>query len=243
MKFKVIIPARFGSSRFPGKVLADIKGKPMIQHVYEKAISSGAEEVLIATDDQGVAEASEKFGAKVCMTSAEHQSGTDRIAEVAKTLAWGDSTLVVNVQGDEPLIPAENIAQVAQDLSDHPTAAMSTLLTPFKDDNEVTNVNNVKVATDAEGFALYFSRAVIPHQRDADDEAVYQRHVGIYAYKVGFLNRFVSWPVAPIEQFEKLEQLRALWNGERIHTAQALVAPPHGVDTEEDLASLIHLIH
>ena len=243
MQFKVVIPARYDSVRFPGKVLVDIQGKPMIDHVYQKAINSGAEEVLIATDDQRVLKAAQQFGANACMTSNEHQSGTDRIAEVAEMHAWSDDVIVVNVQGDEPLIPSENIAQVAEDLNENALASISTLLTPFKDMDEVASTNNVKVATDKDGYALYFSRAVIPHQRDAGQLLSYQRHVGIYAYTVGFLKRFVNWSPAPIEQIEKLEQLRVLWNGEKIHTAQALISPPHGVDTEEDLANLIRLMN
>lgn len=240
-EFKVVIPARYGSSRFPGKVLADINGKPMIQHVYERALASGAQQVLLATDEQRVAAAAQAFGADVCMTSAEHLSGSDRIAEVVETYQWADETIVVNVQGDEPYIPPQNIAQVAEDLAATDEAVMSTLVTPFSSDSELQDSNNVKVVGDRNGFALYFSRAVIPYQRDAEGSAHYQRHVGLYAYRAGFLKQFVKLAPAPLELTEKLEQLRVLWHGDKIHLAKAVCKPPAGVDTPEDLLELLKI--
>lgn len=239
--FIVVIPARYDSSRFPGKVLADIGGKPMIQHVYERAVVSGAEQVVVATDAKNVADAAKKFNASVCMTSREHPSGSDRIAEVAALKQWPDDIVIVNVQGDEPLIPPENIAQVAKNLTDHPEVSMATLVTPFQNMEELVNPNNAKVVIDKNGLALYFSRSVVPYQRDTGQLASYHRHIGIYAYRVGFLQQFVSWQVAPLEYSEKLEQLRVLWYGEHIHAAQALVAPPSGVDTEEDLMHIVSI--
>jgi 3-deoxy-manno-octulosonate cytidylyltransferase (CMP-KDO synthetase) len=240
IKFKVVIPARYASSRFPAKVLADIKGKPMIRHVYERALASGAAEVIIATDDKRVAEAVEKFGATCRMTSATHVSGSDRIAEVAAQSAWQDTDVVVNVQGDEPLIPPENIAQVAHNLAAH-GAEMATLRTPIAEPADVRDPNVVKVIVDRDEFALYFSRAAIPHRRDLLErtEAPYYRHIGLYAYRVGFLRRYTQTPPAPIEVTEKLEQLRALWMGVRIHAAVAQVIPGPGIDTMDELERLL----
>jgi 3-deoxy-manno-octulosonate cytidylyltransferase (CMP-KDO synthetase) len=235
-RFKVVIPARYASTRFPGKVLADIHGKPMLQHVYERALESGAGEVIIATEDHRVEVAARKFEAAVCMTSPDHASGSDRIAEVARKLKWKDSALIVNVQGDEPFIPPANIAQVALNLEQH-KVEMATLRTPVADAADVANPNVVKVVVDAAGMALYFSRAAIPHRRDVSGAAVeYYRHIGLYAYRNGFLQRYTRTPPASLEEAEKLEQLRALWLGARIHVAVAQTAPGAGVDTPEDLA-------
>ncbi|HEX5055934.1 MAG TPA: 3-deoxy-manno-octulosonate cytidylyltransferase [Gammaproteobacteria bacterium] len=239
-RFKVVIPARYASTRFPGKVLADIHGKPMLQHVYERALEGGAGEVIIATEDRRVEEAARKFGAAVCMTSPEHASGSDRIAEVARQLKWKDSTLIVNVQGDEPFIPPDNIAQVAANLAQH-KVEMATLRTPIMDAADVPNPNVVKVVVDAAGMALYFSRAAIPYQRDplSGGSAQYYRHIGLYAYRNDFLQRYTRTPPVPPEEAEKLEQLRALWLGARIHVAVAQIAPAVGVDTPEDLARIL----
>lgn len=245
MAFSVVIPARFSSSRFPGKPLADIAGKPMVQHVYERALQSEAERVIIATDDQRIADAAVSFGAEVCMTSSEHPSGTDRLQEVVHSLGFYADDIVVNVQGDEPLVPPRVINQVAHNLAAVPDASIATLSEPIEDLASVMNPNVVKVLTDTNGKALYFSRAPIPWPRDAFSEEAgrsqfpvgvnYQRHIGIYAYRVKLLNDFVRWAPAPIEETECLEQLRAMWNGASIHVDVADELPPAGVDTPEDL--------
>lgn len=237
--FYVVIPARFASTRFPGKVLADIHGKPMIQHVYQRAAASGAKAVWIATDDARVEEAARACGAQVCMTSPEHQSGSDRLAETATKLGWADDEIIINVQGDEPLLPPANIAQVAENIARH-SVNMATLYTRIENGSDIANINIVKVVTDRNGFALYFSRSVIPYRRDHDaDMPVYYRHIGIYGYRVGYLKRFSASEQAPLERVEKLEQLRALWHGERVHVAQACQEPGPGVDTKADLEKLL----
>jgi len=250
MEFKVVIPARYGSTRLPGKPLVVINGQPLIQHVYARATESAAAEVVVATDDVRVAEVAAALGARVCMTGSHHQSGSDRIAEVLERLAWPEGTCVVNLQGDEPCMPAALINQVAEDLAGHPSAAMATLATPIRDPGQVFDPHVVKVVTDAEGYALYFSRAPIPWHRDAFHEGVavlpttaeFCRHIGLYAYRAGFLRRYVQWPPPPIEQAESLEQLRVLWNGERIHVGLAVREPGPGVDTHDDLASVAALL-
>jgi 3-deoxy-manno-octulosonate cytidylyltransferase (CMP-KDO synthetase) len=235
----VVIPARYASTRFPGKVLADIHGKPMLQHVYERACASGATEVIIATEDTRVEEAAKKFGAAVFMTSPDHVSGSDRIAEVAVKLEWKDSTIIVNVQGDEPVIPPDNIAQVAANLARH-KVEMASLRTPIVDAADAGNPNVVKVVVDAADMALYFSRALIPYRRDTDGAPVqHYRHIGLYAYRNVFLQHYTRTPPVPLEEAEKLEQLRALWLGARIHVAVAHTASGAGVDTPEDLAHIL----
>jgi 3-deoxy-manno-octulosonate cytidylyltransferase (CMP-KDO synthetase) len=243
MSFKVVIPARYGSSRLPGKPLLDIAGKPMFAHVYARACESSAEEVLIATDDERIATAARAIGAEVVMTSAQHPSGTDRLQEVARIKGWADDAIVVNVQGDEPLIPAVVIEQVAKNLATAKEAGIATLAEPIKDAAQLFNPNIVKLVRDIHGHALYFSRAPMPWARDAfakdrsqlPEFSVYLRHLGIYAYRVGFLHAYVSWPAAEIEQIESLEQLRALYHGVKIHVDIAAVELPPGVDTAEDL--------
>ena len=243
MTFSVVIPARYGSSRLPGKPLADIGGKPMLQWVYERASASAAEQVVIATDDARIESAANLFGAPVCMTAGTHPSGTDRIEEVARILGLADDTIVVNVQGDEPLLPAAVIDQVAANLSNTPEAAMSTLCEPLENADEMFNPNVVKVVTDSKQLALYFSRAPIPWARErfksgqptAGTAVTAQRHVGIYAYRVRFLHDYVQWPPAELELLESLEQLRAMANGVRIHVAPACEFVPPGVDTQADL--------
>lgn len=237
--FLVVIPARYASSRLPGKPLADIAGQSMIERVYRQAIKSGAERVVIATDDVRVQQACECFGAEVCMTSPAHNSGTERLAEVVSLLGLSDDTVVVNVQGDEPFIPPTIIRQVAENLASQSKARMATLSVPIEHADEVQNPNVVKVQSDKNGYALYFSRSVIPFDRDkafttqlAD---IYRRHIGIYAYRAGFIKDYVSWPASQLEQIECLEQLRVLWQGESIHVATALEIPAVGVDTPEDL--------
>jgi 3-deoxy-manno-octulosonate cytidylyltransferase (CMP-KDO synthetase) len=235
--FNVVIPARIAAHRLPGKVLLDIAGKPMLQHVYEQASASNASSVIIATDDQQVREIAEGFGAKVCMTSSEHRSGTDRIHEVVSQLGLADDEIVVNVQGDEPLIPPSAINQVAANLADHSQAGMSSLCEVISEQEEIENPNSVKVVLDTAGYALYFSRSTIPWQGSASAKNCL-RHIGIYAYRVSVLNQFVSWPPSELEVQEKLEQLRALFNGIRIHMELSNDRIPAGVDTEKDLEAV-----
>jgi 3-deoxy-manno-octulosonate cytidylyltransferase (CMP-KDO synthetase) len=243
MDFSVVIPARYGSTRLPGKPLLDIAGKPMIQRVWEQACKSAATRIVIATDDSRIAELSNSFGAQVCMTLAEHPSGTDRLQQVSTQLGLAAEHIVVNVQGDEPLIPPAVIDQVARNLEQNSRVSVATLCEEISSASEVHNPNAVKVVFDAQGVALYFSRASIPWARDdfARDmktmptQGSWYRHIGLYAYRVGFLDRYVSWKPAPLEQLEQLEQLRALYNGERIHVEVASAPVPAGVDTAEDL--------
>ena len=241
MSFVVIIPARYASTRLPGKPLQDINGKPMIVHVLERARESGAQRIIVATDHDEVARAVEAAGGEVCMTRADHQSGTERLAEVIEKCGFSDDTAIVNVQGDEPTIPPVIIRQVAENLQNS-QAGMATLAVPIHSAEEAFNPNAVKVVMDAQGYALYFSRATIPWDRDryaasrdvAGDTLL--RHIGIYGYRAGFIRRYVSWPASPLEQIEMLEQLRVLWYGEKIHVAVAQQVPGTGVDTPEDLA-------
>ncbi|WP_162046102.1 3-deoxy-manno-octulosonate cytidylyltransferase [Vibrio taketomensis] len=239
MSFTVVIPARYQSTRLPGKPLADIAGKPMIQWVYEQAIQAGADNVIIATDDERVEQAALGFGAQVCMTSPNHESGTERLAEVVEKMGITDDHIIVNVQGDEPLIPPSIIAQVADNLANS-QAPMATLAVEISDEAEVFNPNAVKVLTDKDGYAMYFSRATIPWDRDnfANNNTIAQpllRHIGIYAYRAGFINTYINWEPSALEKIECLEQLRVLWYGEKIHVAVAKEAPAAGVDTQEDL--------
>lgn len=249
--FHVIIPARYASTRLPGKPLQDILGKPMIQHVWEQARKSAASSVTVATDDQRIMDACHDFGAEVVLTRADHPSGTDRLQEVVSRLGLDDQAHVVNVQGDEPLIPPALIDQVAADLQTHPEASIATLAEPLDDAETMFNPNAVKVVTDHRGFALYFSRAPIPWCRDdfaagrpgmLPQGVPFRRHIGLYAYKVGFLHDYVRWPASPLETSESLEQLRALWFGCRIHVADACEVPPAGVDTPADLQRVRQLL-
>jgi 3-deoxy-manno-octulosonate cytidylyltransferase (CMP-KDO synthetase) len=249
MSFVVVIPARFESSRLPGKVLADINGKPMIQWVVEKAQKSGASQVIVATDNEEVAKTVTAFGGDVCRTRADHQSGTERLAEVMEIYDFDNDQVIVNVQGDEPFIPAENITQVARNLANQQRtnqqqARMATLAVHIHDVEEAFNPNAVKVLTDKDGYAMYFSRSTIPYDRarflNEDNVAsigdFYLRHIGIYAYRAGFIKDYVQWPASQLEQIESLEQLRVLWQGERIHVAVAETRlDVEGVDTPEDL--------
>jgi len=238
--FIVVIPARYQSSRLPGKVLADIGGKPMIQWVVEKAQLSGASKVIVATDNDEVEQVVKRFGGEVCKTRSDHQSGTERLAEVMEQYQFSDNEIIVNVQGDEPFIPPENIAQVADNLANQPllnsgsskankVSRMSTLAININVVDEAFNPNAVKVITDKDGYALYFSRAAIPYDRErflGNDNInaigeFYLRHVGIYAYRAGFIKDYVNWPTSQLEQVEALEQLRVLYQGENIHVAVA----------------------
>jgi 3-deoxy-manno-octulosonate cytidylyltransferase (CMP-KDO synthetase) len=241
--FRVVIPARFASTRLPGKALLPIGGKPMLQWVYERASSAGASEVLIATDDERIAGAARAFGAEVVVTARTHTSGTDRIAEVARSRNWAADEIVVNVQGDEPLIPASAIAQVARLLAANPASDISTLATVLESLEELLDPNVVKVVTDIHGMALYFSRAPIPWNCDSAPQGLAsqsnfagaRRHRGIYAYRVASLLRFAQLPHGMLEQREKLEQLRALEHGLRIHVEEALERPGPDVNTLADL--------
>ena len=246
--FKVVIPARYGSQRLPGKPLLDIGGKPMIQHVFERACESGAEEVVIATDDARIEDAVRRFSNRVYLTSTEHASGTDRIAEVVSSLRWEENTVVVNLQGDEPMMPPALLAQVAQALIAHGNADMATLAVPLSEPDQLFDHNVVKVVVDRNGYALYFSRATIPWKRDVFEPGIaaraswldgVHRHLGIYAYHAEFLAGYATLPVSPIERMESLEQLRVLWNGGRIAVDVSTHAPPAGVDTAEDLARVV----
>ena len=248
--FTVVIPARYQSTRLPGKPLQMIAGKPMIQHVWEQACKSSAARVVVATDDARIESACQAFGAEVVMTKADHESGTDRLAEVCQVLGLGADAIVVNVQGDEPLIPPVVIDQVAANLAASREAAMATLAEPIPDVQALFNPNVVKVVTDMHGLALTFSRAPLPWARDEfanDRDALpshvpYRRHIGIYAYRAGFLQDFVQWGPCWLESTERLEQLRALWHGVRILVADAVQAPPAGVDTPEDLERVRRLL-
>ncbi|KII79592.1 3-deoxy-manno-octulosonate cytidylyltransferase [Vibrio renipiscarius] len=245
MSFTVVIPARYQSTRLPGKPLADIGGKPMIQWVYEQAKQAGADQVIIATDDERVEQVAKAFGAQVCMTSPNHESGTERLAEVVKLMNIADDHIIVNVQGDEPLIPPSIIAQVAENLANS-HAPMSTLAVEISDEAEVFNPNAVKVLTDKDGYAMYFSRASIPWDRDNfANKTIAQpllRHIGIYAYRAGFINTYINWEPSALEKIECLEQLRVLWYGEKIHVAVAKEAPAAGVDTPEDLEAVRQIV-
>ena len=235
--FIAVIPARYASTRLPGKPLKDLAGKPMIEWVYRQTIKSGASEVIVATDDERIVAACRAFGAPVEMTSMEHASGTDRIAELARRFEWDDQQIVVNVQGDEPLISPVCIAQTARLLGWHSQATIATLMTPLESEAEFRDPNFAKVVTDKDGWALYFSRAPIPWPRDGGMPAV-MRHIGLYAYRAGGLKAISAALPCALEEVEKLEQLRALWLGHRIIVAKSAEPPAPAVDTEEDLAKV-----
>jgi 3-deoxy-manno-octulosonate cytidylyltransferase (CMP-KDO synthetase) len=243
MGFRIVIPARHSSSRLPGKPLLDICGKPMVLRVLDRALEAGADEVWVATDRQGIADVVERAGGKVILTASDHPSGTDRLAEVATRLGWADDDVVVNVQGDEPLIPPLLIGAAAAALADDIEAAVATACHPLESAEEFFNPNVVKVVLDARGRALYFSRAPIPWARDAfaADRKVLPaglpafRHIGLYAYRAGFLKRYSGLAPSPLEQWEALEQLRAMAHGFPIKVMVLDHAPPAGVDTAEDL--------
>ena len=241
--FRIVVPARYASTRLPAKPLADICGKPMIVRVLERVRAAGAAEVLVATDHDGVRDAVSAAGGVVVMTRSDHPSGTDRLAEVAELCAWADEDIIVNVQGDEPLIDTAVVAAVAEALARDAECAIATAAHPLADAAEVFNPNVVKVVCDAAGRAQYFSRAPIPWARDAfaADRGTLPtglpayRHIGLYAYRAGFIRRYVAWAPTRLENIEMLEQLRVLWYGEKIHVAVAAAVPGTGVDTPEDL--------
>lgn len=248
--YKIVIPARYASSRLPGKPLIDLAGKPMVQHVYERALEAGASEVLVATDDERIRDAVGNFGGKVIMTSPEHENGTERIAEVAAIMGWDDDTVIVNLQGDEPLIPRSLIEQTADGLLQNPDAGMSSVCTPITTAHDAFDPNVVKVVLNKRSFALYFSRASIPWDRDqykvtqaeVTGRMPVYRHIGMYGYRVSFLKDYGSMETCPLELTESLEQLRALWYGVGIHMTVIDQAPGHGIDTPDDVARVAALL-
>lgn len=248
--FKIVIPARYGSSRLPGKPLIELAGKPMIQHVYERAKEVGVKDIVIATDDSRIEEVSKGFGAKVVMTDPSHENGTERIAEVADLMGWADDEVIVNLQGDEPLIPKALVELTAQKLIDSPVAGISSLCTPIESAEDAFDPNVVKAVLDNDGFALYFSRAPIPWDRDlyknGQDKktnlAPVYRHIGMYGYRVSFLRQYQKMEMTALEQAECLEQLRALCYGVKIQMGVIAEPPGHGVDTPEDIARVEALL-
>lgn len=241
--FKVVIPARYASTRLAGKALLDIAGKPMIVRVCEQALASQAQQVVVATDDNRIAQAVAKLDIEVLMTNPEHTSGSARISEVATKLNWQDDVIVVNLQGDEPLIPPNYISDLAKKLSQQQTASMATLAAKLSSIEDIFNPNAVKVVLDKNDYALYFSRAPIPWDRDKFSQSKktlstlpYLRHIGVYAYSVKFLKSFSQWQAAPLANIESLEQLSVLWHGEKIIVQIVTKIPEAGVDTAEDLA-------
>jgi 3-deoxy-manno-octulosonate cytidylyltransferase (CMP-KDO synthetase) len=240
-KFVVVIPARYASVRLPGKPLRLIAGKPMIEHVYKLALQSKADEVWIATDDKRIQAAAGRFGANVCMTGAHHQSGTERLAEVCDIRGWPDDLAVVNLQGDEPLLPPVLIDECAA-LLDDTAVGMGTLASPMDSTADFDNANTAKIIVDKNDNALYFSRAAIPHSRDADtDDLALQsalRHHGIYAYRCSVLRQLIAAGPCDMERCERLEQLRALWLGITVRVGRASERPGRGVDIEEDIAAV-----
>jgi len=241
VNFKVVIPARYASTRLPGKALLQVHGRPIIQYVYDNAMQSGAEQVIVATDDQRIADCAIQFGAEVCLTSGLHNSGTDRIAEVAELLSWQDDAIVVNVQGDEPLMPAVNIEQVAKNLSNHSQVSISTLCTAILNKEERLNKNVVKVVYDNENIAKCFTREIEYIKKNFVDEVAY-RHLGIYAYRVGFLKAFTQLPASELELKESLEQLRAFQHGDLIYVEPCKLPTGIGVDTQEDYEALLKIM-
>ena len=239
--FHVVIPARFDATRLPGKPLLQVAGHPLIRWVWECARASGAASVIVATDDERVRSAAAAFGADVAMTSPQHASGTDRVAEVVRARGWPPGAIVVNLQGDEPLMPAPVPARVAAGLAEHPQCGIGTAAAPIASLGEFLDPSCVKVLRGGTGEALYFSRASVPWPRDGvvdgrpNDFTHAWRHIGIYAYRVKTLLEFAGWPPTPLETTEKLEQLRALEHGMRVYVAELQEAPPAGVDTPEDL--------
>lgn len=241
----IIIPARFASSRLPGKPLLEIHGRPMILRVVDQAKKvAGFDDLCVATDDERIAEVCRAEGVDVVITSADHPSGTDRLSEVARIKGWASEDIIVNVQGDEPLLPAQLVQQVAQLLESHPQSSMSTLCEPIHSLEEFQRDSIVKVVMSKYNQALYFSRATIPYDRDGAKQAVQQlheqayRHLGLYAYRVNLLQEYVSWDMGVLEKLESLEQLRVLENGHRIAIAIAEANLPPGVDTQADLDRL-----
>jgi 3-deoxy-manno-octulosonate cytidylyltransferase (CMP-KDO synthetase) len=251
VRFSVLIPARYESTRLPGKPLRMLAGKPMLAHVVERARESGAERVVVATDDERISAACQSLGVQVCMTALAHRSGTERLAEAVEQLGLADDEIVVNLQGDEPLMIPGLLRQVAQALAEHGDAVVATLCSPIHSSGELFDPHVVKVVRDAGGYALYFSRAAIPWHRDAfaqstevlpQGDGLHYRHIGVYAYRAGYIGRYAAADPSPLEQCESLEQLRVLWRGERIYVALTDSSPGHGIDTEQDLAAAERLL-
>lgn len=239
--FKIVIPARYASVRLPGKPLLNIHNKTMLEHVYRCAKKTHAQQIVIATDDQRIADAAKVFAKDVCMTSKDHPTGTDRIAEVAMHYAWDANDIVVNLQGDEPLMPKALINQVAANLYQNNTASIATLCAPFIEVEDITDPSKVKVVFNRANMALYFSRSIIPFNRQAQAESLHHpvfRHIGLYAYRVNFLQAFAQMDACEIEQLEQLEQLRALWHGYNIHVDKAAELPGQDINTHEDLIAV-----
>jgi 3-deoxy-manno-octulosonate cytidylyltransferase (CMP-KDO synthetase) len=250
LKFKVVIPSRYGSTRLPGKPLLNIAGKPMIAHVCDRAQEAGADSIIVATDDQRIVQTVTDLGFTAVMTSPDHQSGTERIAEVAAQYAWAEDAIIVNLQGDEPLVPAEYIRAAAEALAGQQHAGIATLAAVISNADEIFSPNAVKVVLDKNGYALYFSRAPIPWERESFNatggkptgKMPYLRHIGLYAYTVGFLERYCQWEASTLEAVEALEQLRILWQGEKVLVKTVAEPPAPGVDTLEDLIRVEHVL-
>lgn len=245
MTFRVVVPARYASSRLPGKVLRELAGRTMLEHVWRIGCASGAADVVIATDDSRVAATASAFGADVEMTASEHQSGTDRVNEVVARRQWDDEAVVVSLQGDEPLMPPALVGQVAEVLGQRADVDIATACVAIDDAHDWASPNVVKVVRDSRGDAIYFSRASIPFDRGSGGawvRGVGYRHIGLYAYRVRSLRRFSAWPPCALERAEALEQLRAQWHGMRIHVTEATVLPGPGVDTEDDLRRVERLL-
>lgn len=244
MDFHIIIPARFQSQRLPGKMLANVAGKSVIQHTYERAMLCGARSVTIATDHDEIERAAIAFGGSVCRTAVEHACGADRLSEAVWHLKLADNAIVVNLQGDEPLIPVEAVQVAVKAMIENPTAALTTLCTPVLTESELLNPNFPKVVLDKNGFALYFSRAPIPFDRAAFDvvKNAYYRHIGLYVYRASALKQYHQWERSPLESIEMLEQLRVLWHGEKIHVSVIDKPLPFGIDTAEELEQFRRLL-
>ena len=245
LEYYIVIPARFASERLPGKMLLEVAEKPLVQHTWERASQSGAKDVVIATDDARILQAAESFGANAVMTASDHQSGSDRIAECAQLMGWQDNDLIVNLQGDEPLMPPACLDQVARLLDAQPQISIASLYWPISEAEEVTNPNVVKVVTDCNGRAMYFSRSPIPFARDFTDIDIalrhgveWKRHLGLYAYRLAALKAFTATAPSSLEKAERLEQLRLMERGGSITMATACEFIPAGVDTQEDLDRL-----
>lgn len=251
MQFHIIIPARYASTRLPGKPLRLLAGKPILQHVFEQAQKSRAKSIIIATDDERIRQAAEKFGADVCMTSPEHASGTERLAEVIETQGFAEKDIILNLQGDEPLMPPACLDQVAALLVNHTDCKMASLCEPITSAEELFDPNVVKVVLNRHRHAIYFSRAPLPWHRDAfrdnarvlpSEPDLYYRHIGLYAYRAGFIKTYLSLAPSPIEKVELLEQLRVLWHDYKIAMDIAIEKPGPGIDTEQDLQKVANLL-
>lgn len=251
LSFHIVIPARLASERLPGKVLTDLNGKTMLQRVYEVALSTGAENVVIAADHEEVAKVAEGFGAKVCMTAVDHRSGTERISEVVTALDLEPDEIVIGLQADEPLMPPQVVTHLAQQMADHETVKVASLCHPIRSVDELLDPNVVKVVMNRRGYAIYFTRAAVPWNRDhfplqpdsdIDLSSCYFRHIGLYGYRADFFGPFQDWNSPVLEQVEKLEQLRILWHGGRIFMSVIKQRIPAGVDSQADVERIVALL-